>query len=211
MRSLILTAALLAALTAGCGNETEPASPAPQKTETASALPAPLPTIDAASAALSDRASAAYSEGRLEDAVSLASEALAKDEGNYKALSTRGIARAFLGAPDGGAEDIRRALALAPSYTQAFYDLAIAEKLGGHYDDSIDHFRKVLEKDPGNVWSLYGIATNYADKRDKAQALSYLSRAAALDPNAVIPEAASQDHFAWLRGDPDFEALLQQK
>lgn len=41
----------------------------------------------------------------------------------------------------------------------------MAQKLAKHYDESISYFQKVLADDPKNTWSLYGIATNYADKK----------------------------------------------
>lgn len=87
--------------------------------------------------------------------------------------------------------------------------MAMAQKLAKHYDESISYFRKVLAVDPKNTWSLYGIATNYADKKDKANALSYLRQAMALDPQHVRPEAMQQDHFVWLRKDPDFLEIVK--
>ena len=73
-----------------------------------------------------------------------------------------------------GIATIKKSLAINPDYVQAFYDMAMAQKLGKHYDESIAYFQKVLAADPKNTWSYYGIATNYADKRDKEHALQYL-------------------------------------
>ena len=87
--------------------------------------------------------------------------------------------------------------------------MAMAQKLGKHYDESIRFFQKVLDKDSNNTWSYYGIATNYADKRDKAKALEYLKKAVDLDPKNVKPQAAAQDHFQWLHGDADFQKLVK--
>ena len=81
------------------------------------------------------------------------------------------------------------------------------QKLGKHYDESIAYFQKVLAADPKNTWSYYGIATNYADKRDKEHALQYLKKAIDLSPADVKQTAKTQDHFAWLRTDPDFKAM----
>ena len=89
--------------------------------------------------------------------------------------------------------------------------MAMAQKLAKHYDESIFYFQKVLAADPKNTWSLYGIATNYADKKDKANALSYLEKAMALDPEHVRREAMRQDHFEWLRGDKDFLKIVGEK
>lgn len=87
--------------------------------------------------------------------------------------------------------------------------MAMAQKLGKHYDESIRYFQKVLDRDPQNTWSWYGIATCYADKRDKPNALKYLQKAIELDPKAVKPQAAAQDHFQWLHGDSDFQSLVK--
>ncbi|HZK28619.1 MAG TPA: tetratricopeptide repeat protein, partial [Clostridia bacterium] len=138
-------------------------------------------------------------------------KALEIDRENYKALSLKGLILAFDVSPEQGIGQVLKALKINPGYTQAFYDMAMAQKLAKHYDESISYFQKVLAVDPQNTWSLYGIATNYADKRDKANALSYLEKAMALDPEHVRPEALSQDHFEWLRGDADFQKVVGGK
>ena len=134
----------------------------------------------------------------------LANQALAADEKNYKALSLKGIILAFDASPEEGIASVQKALEVNPNYTQAFFDMAMAQKLGKHYDESIFYFEKVLQADPKNTWSYYGIATNYADKHVKENALKYLKQAMALDPQNVRPEAKTQDHFAWMRTDEDF-------
>ena len=142
-------------------------------------------------------------------ALQLANDALAKVEENYNALSLKGIIQAFDVSPEEGIKTIEKSIAINPAYVQADFDMAMAQKLGKHYDESIRYFQKVLDKDPKNTWSWYGIATNYADKRDKAKALEYLKKAVDLDPQNVKPQAAAQDHFQWLHGDPDFQNLVK--
>ena len=71
-------------------------------------------------------------------------------------------------------------------------------------EEGIVSIQKSLEINPH-----YGIATNYADKRDKAKALDYLKKAMALDPDHVRGEAKTQDHFAWMRNDKDFQTIVQ--
>lgn len=198
----------------GCAPEEPSYSSAPQPVPISSA-PAPVPTkavppaVPEASAQLSREALAAYGAGDGASALRLAEEALAASDANYEALALQGLIMAFDGAPDEGTALIERALALYPDYVQGYYDLAMAQKLGGRYEASIASFQRVLDADPQNVWSLYGIATNYADLRDRERALSYLRQAAALDADHVKPEAAAQDHFQWLHGDAEFDALVQ--
>lgn len=200
----------------GCGAPGEPSAPSgpPQVVPMAEeAAPVPTkaepPVIPEASAALSRDALAAYGAGDAARALALTGEALGQSDKNYEALALRGLLIAFDGSPDEGAALVRQALALYPDYVQGSYDLAMALKLGGHYEESIGAFRKVLEADPQNVWSLYGIATNYSDMRDREQALFWLKQAVALAPAEVKPEAAVQDHFQWLHGDAEFDALVR--
>ena len=206
--ALILVSALVLG---GCAPE-EPAAPQPAAESSA---PAPVPTkavppvIPEASAALSREALAAYGAGDSAQALALCEKALAASEANYEALALKGLLTAFESSPEKGAALIGRALDLYPDYVQGAYDMAMALKLGGRYEESISYFQRVLDADPQNVWSLYGIATNYADLRDRDRALRYLREAVRLSPDEVKPEAASQDHFQWLHGDADFDALVQ--
>ncbi len=200
-------AAILALGLSGCGSEkeiqSESAAPPP-------AVSAPAaPKISETSEKTFQQALKQYGEGNHEGAMTLVKEALAQDGKNYKALSLQGLLLAFDGRPEEGIASIGKALDIEPKYTQAFFDMAMAQKLGKHYEASISYFQKVLAVDPQNTWSYYGIATNYADMRNKKEALAYLGKAMALDAEHVRPEAMSQDHFAWLRGDPDFQRIIQ--
>lgn len=199
--------AAAAALTlAGCGG-TGTSSQIPASSQASSQ--APVHDINNESKILAAKAIDAYGKGKWEDALSFCDQALEKDPQNYKALSLKGLVYAFQADPDAGAQYIQQALDINPNYVQGFYDMAMAKKLGKHYDESIQYFQKVIDHDPNNTWSYYGIATDYADKRDKGNALAYLKKAAALDPKDVKLEAAIQDHFQWLHGDPDFESIIK--
>ena len=207
MKSIILAALVITcALSAGCGASNAPASSS--TAQTAASAPAVHP-ISKESEQLYRKAVTAYGKGDHLNALELANKALEKDSENYKALSLKGIIQAFDVSPEEGIKTVEKALAINPNYVQADFDMAMAQKLGKHYDESIRYFQKVLDKDPKNTWSWYGIATNYADKRDKAKALEYLKKAVDLDPKNVKPQAAAQDHFQWLHGDPDFQNLVK--
>lgn len=207
MKSIILAALVITCvLSAGCGSSTAPASSSPAPS--AASAPAVHP-ISKESEQLYRKAVTAYGKGDHLNALELANKALEKDDENYKALSLKGIIQAFDVSPEEGIKTVEKALAINPNYVQADFDMAMAQKLGKHYDESIRYFQKVLDKDPKNTWSWYGIATNYADKRDKAKALEYLKKAVDLDPKNVKPQAAAQDHFQWLHGDPDFQNLVK--
>jgi len=55
--------------------------------------------------------------------------------------------------------------------------------LQGQLNESKQWFEKVLEKDPSNTWSVYGIATIYADQGDDTKALDWLEKAIKIDPS----------------------------
>jgi tetratricopeptide (TPR) repeat protein len=192
-------------ISAGCGAEKPPASSAPAQSQSAPQIH----VITKESEDIYRKAVTAYGKGDHLTALQLANDALAKDEENYKALSLKGIIQAFDVSPEEGIATIQKSLSINPDYVQAFFDMAMAQKLGKHYDESITFFQKVIDKDPGNTWSYYGIATDYADKRDKPKALEYLKKAVDLDPQNVKPQARVQDHFTWLHGDKDFEQLVK--
>lgn len=211
----ILLSSLLILGLAGCSGDTKsPAASAASAASSASSETVALKKIHEivpASETIFQEASALYAKGKNREALLTCDKALEIDRENYKALSLKGLILALDVSPEQGIGQVLKALKINPDYTQAFYDMAMAQKLAKHYDESISYFRKVLAVDPKNTWSLYGIATNYADKRDKANALSYLEKAMELDPEHVRPEALSQDHFEWLRGDADFQKVVGGK
>lgn len=189
MKPMILAViALTAALAvSGCGSGKSKAPASTASVPVASSAHA-VHSITKESEQLYVKAVSAYGKGDHLTALELSNQALEKDSENYKALSLKGIIQAFDVSPDEGIKTIEKSLAVNPNYVQAFFDMAMAQKLGKHYDESILYFQKVLKADPQNTWSYYGIATNYADKRDKAKALEYLKKAIELDPKNVKPQ-----------------------
>lgn len=51
----------------------------------------------------------------------------------------------------------------------------------------------------------------FADKRDREEALDYLEKAVILGGQDVVSAASVQDHFAFLREDAEFKRILQMK
>jgi len=64
-----------------------------------------------------------------------------------------------------------------------------------------------LEKDPSNTWSVYGIATIYADQGEDTKALDWLEKAIKIDPS-VKAVAAEQDHFERFHNNRRFKTLV---
>ena len=85
--------------------------------------------------------------------------------------------------------------------------MAMVYKLQGQLNESKQWFEKVLEKDPSNTWSVYGIATIYADQGDDMKALDWLEKAIKIDPS-VKAVAAEQDHFERFHNNERFKQLV---
>lgn len=165
--------------------------------------------ISSASETLFKKAEEAYLGGDRKQSLHLAEQAIVSDEKNYKAHSLKGLLLAFDGQPNAGAAEIQKALLLNPSYIQGYYEMGLAKKLGCRYEEAIPYFQRVIDVDPANIWSLYGIATCYADMRNREKALAYLKEAIKSGGDAVKDAAREQDHFAWLREDDAFKRLVR--
>ncbi len=194
---------------AGCGNQQQSAPAQNQQQQQ------PV-QIDAASEALFEKGLSAYQQFQYDQAISLYDQALAKDKANYKALSGKGIALAMRGNGVNqkdvrqGISLIRQALELAPDYVPSFYDLALALKIDKQYDESITWFQKVIDNEPDNTWSYYGIATIYGDQGNAEKAVLYLKKAAAIDKENVKEAARSQSHFDRIRSTRAFQDFMNQ-
>ena len=211
---LIALASSLALITGGCSapphNEAQSKTPQQAQAETKSEQP-----VSAESERFCREGMAAYSRLDYDSAITAYDKAIQADHRNYQALSGKGAALAMRGNATGSRQDvadgiafIQKALALQPDYVPAFYDLALAYKIDGRYDESISYFQKVLAADPNNTWSYYGIATIYGDKGDAKNAVAYLKKATALDKENVLEATRTQSHFDSIRKDPDFQALV---
>ena len=139
--------ALLAVLLmAGCGLDSREEK-APAAEDIPAAQEIKVHEIPEAAEALYHKAAQAYGKGHRTEALRLANQAINEGGENYKALSLKGIILAFDISPDEGIPFIEKALSISPSYVQADYDMAVAQKLGRHYDESIVYFQKVLKAD----------------------------------------------------------------
>lgn len=133
----ILLSSLLIVGLAGCGVDTK--SPAASAASSASSETAALKKIHEivpASETIFQEASALYAKGKNREALLTCDKALEIDRENYKALSLKGLILALDVSPEQGIGQVLKALKINPDYTQAFYDMAMAQKLAKHYDES---------------------------------------------------------------------------
>lgn len=201
-------------LLGGC--QTEPAQPSTTAKPPATAQQTAAPiSIQPDSKEWSDKGLEAYQQFHYDEAIAAYDKAIAIDAKNYEALSGKGVALAMRGNERGAKTDvttgitlIQQALTIAPDDIASFYNLALAYKINGQYDDAITWFQKVIAKDPKNTWSYYGIATIYGDQGKAKEAVDYLRKAAALDKTAVLDAARTQSHFDKVRNDSAFKELV---
>ncbi|MBP6125851.1 MAG: tetratricopeptide repeat protein [Leptotrichiaceae bacterium] len=72
------------------------------------------------------------------------------------------------------------------------YVVAIASRLTGNYDQSIDYYNRILSKSPGQAEARLGIGISYKSKGEYNKALEYLRSYANSNPNKEVSRAISE-------------------
>ncbi len=104
------------------------------------------------------RAGSASLEGRLDDALALARQALAADPEIVEGHTLAGNFAAKAGRHAEAAEAYRRALALAPEHLGATFSLALAYKNQGQLEAATAGFERLRRLDPRNGKALWQLA-----------------------------------------------------
>lgn len=188
---------LLCLCLSGCGQEAPPAPPAATNAEQTTPQPPTAWREGVTSMQAGDYAAA---ETQFTEAIKDAPQ-------DYHAYADRGLVRALAERYEEARNDLTRASDLAPGMPAVEYNWAMYYKLQGQLDGALTHFQNVLKKEPKNAWTLYGIATIYADRDETEPALTYLERAIAADPT-VADAARSQDHFRSFHENARFQKLV---
>lgn len=189
---------LLCLCLSGCGQDAPPAATAATNAE--QAVPQP-PTAWREGVTNMQARNYAAAETHFTEAIKAAPQ-------DYHAYADRGLVRALAERYEEARNDLIRASDLAPEMPAVEYNWAMYYKLQGQLDGALTHFQNVLKKEPKNAWTLYGIATIYADRGETEPALTYLERAIAADPT-VADAARSQDHFRLFHENARFQKLVR--
>lgn len=215
----ILLGLALATVVAGCGQD-----PASQLQEKRPLVAAASENAADASKDVNDKtradmylvatskANEALKNGNFSLAIDEANKVIATDNSNYVAYSIKGFAEALNGNIEQGLADTQKSYVLGPNYAANYYNIAMIYKIQGNLSESKNWFNKVLEKDPTNTWSLYGIATINADQGDQEGALVYLDQSiknAGQDIEKVKNAARTQDHWKAFHGNQHYEELIK--
>lgn len=189
---------LLCLCLSGCGQDSPPAATAATNAE--QTIPLQPPTAWREGVTSMQAGDYAAAETHFTEAINTVPQ-------DYHAYADRGLVRALTERYEEARNDLTRASDLAPGIPAVEYNWAMYYKLQGQLDDALTHFQNVLKKEPKNAWTLYGIATIYADRGETEPALTYLERAIAADPT-VADAARSQDHFRLFHENARFQKLV---
>lgn len=117
----------------------------------------------------------------LEEALSLAEEAVALGQDEIRHLYTLGEVRLALGEEEGSAKAYRTVLNLDPEDPNAHLEMGLYHERRGEVERAEEHFVEALKQDPGNPRALYSYASLYYATDDLETAEDLLVRAVAVD------------------------------
>ena len=102
----------------------------------------------------------------------------------------------------------QKAIDLKPDLHEAWNNVGSVYATGlKNYEQAITAYQKVLEIKPNDEGVLYNIACAYSLQQQKPNALHYLQKAIALNPNENKAMAKQDTDFEWLWADEAFVAL----
>jgi tetratricopeptide (TPR) repeat protein len=119
----------------------------------------------------------------LEEALSLAEEAVALGQDEIRHLYTLGEVRLALGDEEGSADAYRTVLNLDPEDPNAHLEIGLYHERRGEIEKAEEHFVEALKQDPGNPRALYSYASLYYVTDDLETAEELLIRAITVDAN----------------------------
>src|SRR5919112_1165953 len=117
----------------------------------------------------------------LEEALSLAEEAVALGQDEIRHLYTLGEVRLALGDEEGSAKAYRSVLNLDPEDPNAHLEMGLYHERRGEVERAENHFVEALKQDPGNPRALYSYASLYYATDDLETAEDLLVRAVTVD------------------------------
>lgn len=100
---------------------------------------------------------------------------------------------------------LKEAVAIDPSYSQAWLGIGVTYYSRDRYDEALEHYKTAIERDPGNKDAYYNTGCIYALKGDKEQALRYL-QIALLNGYVALDTLETDPDLKSLAGDEKFEA-----
>jgi len=113
--------------------------------------------------------------------------------------------------------DIQRAInnykmsiSINPKNTSSLMNLGVIYKKLGIYARAIESFKRALQISPGLKECYYNLAAIYSLSKDKDNSLYWLERGRRFFDNEMVQRCLAADDFEYLRGFPEFRAVLFQ-
>ena len=139
-------------------------------------------------------------EKNLDEALSLAEEAVALGRDEVRHLYTLGEVKLALEDEAGAEEAYKAILALDPDDPNAHLELGLLRERRGELGSAEEHYMEALKHDPGNPRALYSYASLYYTSDDLETAEELLMRAIAAD-SSYSPALSALASIRARRGD----------
>ena len=139
-------------------------------------------------------------EKNLDEALSLAEEAVALGRDEVRHLYTLGEVKLALEDEAGAEEAYKAILALDPDDPNAHLELGLLRERRGELGSAEEHYMEALKHDPGNPRALYSYASLYYTSDDLETAEELLLRAVAAD-SGYSPALSALASIRARRGD----------
>ncbi|TDI25397.1 MAG: tetratricopeptide repeat protein [Acidobacteria bacterium] len=124
-------------------------------------------------------------QGRLDEAIALYRDALARNPNNAIAYSNLGTALAANGQMDEAIAQHRRALDLAPNDADGHYNLGNALAAQGAFADAVSHLREALRIEPGFAEAHVNLGNALVTLEQLEDAAEHYRQATELEPDWV--------------------------
>ena len=123
-----------------------------------------------------------YQHGRHQEANRVLGAALRAQPGNWQLWNLAGVVAKAMGKPDGAEQCLRRAIALAPDYVEAHYNLGLLLQQARRAEEALAAYREALRVAPDHKRALNNLSDLLVDLDRVDEAIQCCRQAIALDP-----------------------------
>ena len=121
--------------------------------------------------------------GQIEKGIADLSVYIARNPGNSRAYTKRGVRYIWAGKLSLAKNDLKKAVQLDPANAEAHDDLGVVYASEGNYDLALKHFNTVVKIDPSYQKGFHNLAMAYYISGKNQQALQSINAALTISPN----------------------------
>ena len=130
-----------------------------------------------------DQAREHYRHGRYHEANGVLGPALRAQPGNWQLWNLAGVVAKAMNKLDGAEQCLRRAIALAPDYVEAHYNLALLLQQGKRAEEAVAAYRESLRLAPEHKRALNNLSDLLVELDRVDEAIACCRQAIAIDPD----------------------------